>query len=198
MINKKISVLLIGVLLLFSPQYVIAVDNLGFSKEVSNFMKTDGMTVFEDPEIQNIQEELAGFGQGGSDELTDEKSEKATRLINHLLSSMDRVAKEYMSGKRVPERPVHTVQDSSELPSCVDDGTCNDNNKTPEQRQRPQLTQQPERTEQKHQPEQFQQPSLTQVPEQREQPKAKEKFSFGDMLNNQTDLIEDVRSSLKL
>lgn len=201
MISRKVSVLLIGVLLLFYPRYVNAVDNPGFSKEVATFMETDGMTVFEDPEIKDIQAELAGYGQNGTEELTDEETEKATRLINHLLTSMDRVAKEYMSGERVPEKPVHTVQNYKELPSCVDDGSCSEEEK-PEQSQRPQLTQQPKRTkrtQQTQQPEQFQQPHLTQQPEQPKQSIAEEHISFGDMLNNnKTDSIEDVRASLKL
>lgn len=126
MISKKGSVLLIGFLLFFQPLCVYAEEYVSLSPDVSVFMEKNGMTVFQDPEIMAIQAELARYGQFEMEDFTAEESEKATQLINHLLSSIELVAREYMSGERVTETPVHTVQAYEELPSCVDDGSCSD------------------------------------------------------------------------
>lgn len=180
MIRRKISVLLIGFLLFFGPLDVYAEGTPGFSADVAAYLQTDGMTVFEDPEIKTIQAELAGYDQTDSEDLTDEEREKATDLVDHLLSSIERVAKEYMSGERVPEKPVHTVQNYKELSSCVDDGSCSEE-------EQPELTQQPQLTEQSEQSEQSKKPT------------SEERISFGEMLNNnQTGSLEAIRESLKL
>lgn len=182
-ISRKCSLFIIGSLLFFCPLHINAKVNSGFSQEVAAFMETNGMTVFEDPEIKAIQAELARYGE--TEELSEEERKKATDLVDHLLSSIERVAREYMLGKRTSANPVYTVQDYKELTPCVDDGdgSCFEEK-------------QPQQQELTKQPQQVQQPELTQQPEQ---PAAEEKLSFGAMLNKKrTDSLEAIRQNLKL
>lgn len=179
MTNKKVSLFLIGFLLSLNPLHVIAMDTPGFSREVAAYMETNGMTIFEDPEIKAIQEELTSLGLMDED-LTDEQSKRAADLVGLLVSSIERVAREYMSGKRTSDTPVYTVQDYEEFPSCVDDGSCSEE-------KQPQLTTQSQPSQQSSQPQQAEQPAVG------------ETFSFGEMLNNkQTDSLEAVRQNFKL
>ena len=176
MISRKGSVLLIGFLLFCFPLHVTAADKPGLSPEVAAFIETDGMTVFGDPEIMAIQAEMAGYAQ--KEDLADGEREKATALIDHILSSIERISREYMSSKRVAKNPVHTVQDYKELPSCVDDGSCS-------------AAEQPELSQSVQQ----EQPHLSQP----ERQATEEPVSFSEMLNsNQTGSLEEVRASLKL
>ena len=193
-ISRKCSLFIIGSLLFLCPLHINAKVNSGFSQEVAAFMETNGMTVFEDPEIKAIQAELAGFGQVETEDLTEEERKKATDLVDHLLSSIERVAREYMSGKRTSANPVYTVQDYKELTPCVDDG----DGSCFEAKQQ-ELTKQPQQPQQPQQPELTQQPEQLQQAQQPEQPAAEEKISFGAMLNKKrTDSLEAIRQNLKL
>ena len=123
MTSRRFSISLICLFFLLFPLQVTAADSKGgYSPDVAAFMETDGMTVFNDPEIMAIQEKMAEHAK--KENFTDGDTEKATALIDQLFASIERIAREYMSGRREANNPEHTVLDKNELPSCVDDGSC--------------------------------------------------------------------------
>ena len=185
MISKRISTLLIVFFVLLLPLQATA-DNSkgGFSPDVAAFMETDGMTVFGDPEVMALQAKMAEYGE--KEDLTAGDAEKATALIDDLFASIERIAREYMSGKRVAINPEHTVLNKKELPSCVDDGSCTSKKRI----------EHPAQVDEQEPPEEqqrsYQKPS--------EQPPAKEiQKPFGKLLNSKKPgSMEEVRASLKL
>lgn len=124
MIGKKIVIVFVVLLSLYAVP-VSAEQPPMMSEDVALFMSKNGMTVFEDPEVKALQEKIAKYGQIDMEDFSEEESDEAIALIDSLLSTIERVAREYMSGERVSTSTVVTVQHKEDLPSCVDDGSCN-------------------------------------------------------------------------
>lgn len=198
MLSRISFVFLIGCLL-FLPLHVAAMEKDGFSPDVATFMETDGMKVYGDPEIKAIQGKITEYSKKKN--LTAKEREEAAALIDRLLSSIQQISKEYMSGKRVAVNPEHTVQDPKELRSCVDDGSCSSNSNKQTERSS-QLVQQVQSEYPAELPQQSKQKKPEHPAEQRQQsqqPTTEKKISFGELLNrNPTGTLEEIREKLKL
>lgn len=108
---KKYMKIAVVTLMLLVPSFGVAMEMQQFSPEVTEYLADNALVVMTDKEIVAIQERLAVFGAIGMDDITPLQSKEVEELVNGMIATMERVAKEYMSGERVGAAEVVAEQE---------------------------------------------------------------------------------------